>query len=194
MDFSIEVLFLDLMKAAVLIFLGHMLRSKVKFLQNLYIPSSLIAGFIGLAIGPYGINILRFSSHMGNYTSAFMVIVFSAIAYGSFSVVKEEKRLGELKESKGESLKRILALYVYRSIASILVYIVPIGVGVYIIDKFIMKLPEGFTILVGGGFVGGHGTNAAFGSAVTEATGWTGATDVGMTFATVGVLVGLIGE
>lgn len=193
MDFSIEVLFLDLMKAAVLIFLGHMLRSKVKFLQNLYIPSSLIAGFIGLAIGPYGINIMRFSSHMGNYTSAFMVIVFSAIAYGSFSVVKEEKRLGELKESKGESLKRILALYIYRSIASILVYIVPIGVGVYIIDKFIMKLPEGFTILVGGGFVGGHGTNAAFGSAVTEATGWAGATDVGMTFATVGVLVGLIG-
>lgn len=42
---------------------------------------------------------------------------------------------------------------------------------VYIIDKFIMKLPEGFTILVGGGFVGGHGTNATFGSAVTEATG-----------------------
>ena len=30
-------------------------------------------------------------------------------------------------------------------------------------------------------------------SAVTEATGWTGATDVGMTFATIGVLVGLIG-
>ena len=103
MDFSIEVLFLDLMKAAVLIFLGHMLRSKVKFLQNLYIPSSLIAGFIGLALGPYGINILRFSSHMGNYTSAFMVIVFSAIAYGSFSVFKEEKRLGELK---GRKLKK----------------------------------------------------------------------------------------
>lgn len=193
MEFSIEILFLDIMKAAVLIFIGHLLRSKVKFLQNLYIPSSLIAGFLGLALGPYGADILHFSSHMGSYTSAFMVIVFSAIAYGSFSVVKSEKRLGELKESKGESLKRILALYIYRSIASILVYIVPIGVGVYIIDKFIMELPEGFTILVGGGFVGGHGTNAAFGSAVTEATGWAGATDVGMTFATIGVLVGLIG-
>ena len=193
MEFSIEILFLDLMKAAVLIFVGHILRSKISFLQNLYIPSSLIAGFLGLGLGPYGADVLHFSSHMGSYTSTFMVIVFSAIAYGSFSIVKSEKRLGELKESKGESLKRILALYVYRSIASILVYIVPIGVGVYIIDKFITDLPEGFTILVGGGFVGGHGTNAAFGSAITEATGWTGATDVGMTFATIGVLVGLIG-
>ena len=131
MEFSIEVLFLDIMKAAILIFIGHLLRSKVKFLQNLYIPLSLIAGFLALASGPYGVDVLHFSSHMGSYTSAFMVIVFSAIAYGSFSVVKSEKRLGELKESKGESLKRILALYIYRSIASILVYIVPIGVELY---------------------------------------------------------------
>ena len=56
MEYSIEVLFLDLMKASILILISHIIRSKVKFIQNLYIPSSLLAGFLGLAMGPYGIN------------------------------------------------------------------------------------------------------------------------------------------
>mgnify|MGYP000864131409 CR=1 FL=1 len=37
-----------------------------------------------------------------------------------------------LKSFKGEALKRILALYVYRSIVSIVVYIVPIIIGIYV--------------------------------------------------------------
>ena len=41
MEYSIEVLFLDLMKASILILIAHIIRSKVKFIQNLYIPSSL---------------------------------------------------------------------------------------------------------------------------------------------------------
>ena len=45
MEYSIEVLFLDLMKASILILISHIIRSKVKFIQNLYIPSSLLAGF-----------------------------------------------------------------------------------------------------------------------------------------------------
>lgn len=192
MEYSIEVLFMDLMKASILIFLGHIIRSKVKFIQNLYIPSSLLAGFFGLALGPYGVNVLNFSPKAGGYSSAFMVIVFSAIAYGSFSLIKNKKNNEQLKNFKGESLKRILALYVYRSIVSIVVYVVPIIIGIYVINKF-QILPEGFTILVGGGFVGGHGTNAAFSSVITENTGWLGANDIGMTFATIGILLGLIG-
>lgn len=194
MEYSIEVLFLDLMKASILILIAHIIRSKVKFIQNLYIPSSLLAGFLGLALGPYGVNYLTFSNKASGYSSAFMVIVFSAIAYGSFSLVKHNKNENKenLKSFKGEALKRILALYVYRSIVSIVVYIVPIIIGIYVINRF-QLLPEGFTILVGGGFVGGHGTNAAFSSVITQNTGWLDANDIGMTFATIGILLGLIG-
>ena len=91
MEYNIEVLFLDLMKASILILISHIIRSKVKFIQNLYIPSSLLAGFLGLALGPYGINYLTFSNKASGYSSAFMVIVFSAIAYGSFSLIKHNK-------------------------------------------------------------------------------------------------------
>ncbi len=192
MEYGIDVLFMDLMKASILIFLAHLIRSKVKFIQNLYIPSSLLAGFIGLALGPYGVKVLTFSSKAGGYSSAFMVIVFSAIAYGSFSLVKNKKNTENLKSFKGETLKRILALYIYRSIVSIVVYIVPIIMAVYVLNKF-QILPEGFSILVGGGFVGGHGTNAAFASVISENTGWLDANDIGMTFATIGILLGLIG-
>lgn len=193
MDYSIEILFMDLMKASILIFLGHIIRSKIKFIQNLYIPSSLLAGFIGLALGPYGIKVLNLSPKASGYSSAFMVIVFSGIAYGTFSLIKNNNNSTEqLKNLTGDTLKRILALYIYRSITSISIYIVPIIVGVFLLDK-IQTLPEGFTILVGGGFVGGHGTNAGFASAITENTGWAHAGDIGMTFATIGILLGLIG-
>lgn len=193
MEYNIEILFLDLMKASVLIFIAHLLRSKLKFIQNLYIPSSLLAGFLGLAFGSYGLDILHFSNKIGSYPSAFMTIVFSSIAYGTFSFVKNNNNENKLSNNKGEVLRRILAYYIYRSVISIIVYLAPILVGVYIIDNFIQDLPEGFTLLVGGGFVGGHGTNAGFASAITENTGWADAGDIGMTFATVGILVGLIG-
>ena len=42
----------DLSVLSSLLLVGIFLRKKVKFLQNLYIPASLIAGFIGLLIGP----------------------------------------------------------------------------------------------------------------------------------------------
>ena len=42
----------DLSVLSSLLLIGICLRKKVRFLQNLYVPASLIAGFVGLLIGP----------------------------------------------------------------------------------------------------------------------------------------------
>lgn len=71
-----------------------------------------------------------------------MTIVFSSIAYGTFSFVKNNNNENKLSNNKGEVLRRILAYYIYRSVISIIVYLVPILVGVYVIDSFIQDLPR----------------------------------------------------
>ena len=37
-----------------LLLLGKLMRVKIRFIQRLFIPPSLLAGFIGLSLGPHG--------------------------------------------------------------------------------------------------------------------------------------------
>ena len=54
-------MFLDFGIMATLIVLAHILRSRVSLLQNLFVPTAIIAGFLGLAGGPQGFDILPFT-------------------------------------------------------------------------------------------------------------------------------------
>ena len=49
---TIKIVFTDLATLSVLLLLGMFVRKKVKFIQNLYLPVSLIGGFLGLLLGP----------------------------------------------------------------------------------------------------------------------------------------------
>ena len=49
-----------------LLFVAKIIRSRVKFIQKLYIPSSLLAGVIGLFCGKYFLNILPVSTEISN--------------------------------------------------------------------------------------------------------------------------------
>lgn len=77
MSFWDVVLDFGLMSA--LILAGQLLRAKVKFLQELFIPASLLAGIIGLICGPYGLGIIPFSEGFGSYSGALIVMVFAAL-------------------------------------------------------------------------------------------------------------------
>jgi ESS family glutamate:Na+ symporter len=54
-------LFLDFGIMAVLLVIAHILRSRLRLLQNLFVPTAIIAGFLGLAGGPQGLDVLPFS-------------------------------------------------------------------------------------------------------------------------------------
>ena len=54
-------LMLDVAWAGLLIAIGQFIRTKVKFLQKCFVPSALIAGFLGLILGNQVLNVIPFS-------------------------------------------------------------------------------------------------------------------------------------
>ena len=50
---QITTLMIDAAWLSVLLLAGKLIRTKVVLFQKLFLPASVIAGFIGLALGPY---------------------------------------------------------------------------------------------------------------------------------------------
>ena len=71
---------LDLTFISMLLVLGSIGRWKIPFFQNYLIPSSLIAGFLGLILGPELLRILNFQTErMGLYLYHLLAILFICI-------------------------------------------------------------------------------------------------------------------
>ncbi len=62
MEFSALDLTFDVCIMSALLVLGKIIRTRVPLLQNLFIPSALIAGFIGIILGPFCLNWVPLSS------------------------------------------------------------------------------------------------------------------------------------
>ena len=60
MEFNAYSMLVDFMWAGIFLFVAKMLREKIKILQSLFVPVSLLAGFIGLALGQNGFGIISF--------------------------------------------------------------------------------------------------------------------------------------
>ena len=70
-------------------------------------------------------------------------------------------------------------------------YGIGITAGYVILQPLFEGIQEAFGLMLPAGFVGGHGTAAAIGN-VLEEVGWIEATSIGQTFATIGLLSGVI--
>lgn len=83
MNYSATSLLYDVACMSVLLLIAKIIRSKVKFIQKLYIPTALIAGFLGLILGKQFANILPFSSEIGSYAGILIAFVFGSMFIGS---------------------------------------------------------------------------------------------------------------
>ena len=83
MSFTPWTLLIDVGIVSLLLLLGKLLRAKVAFIQRLFIPPSLIAGFCGLILGPEVLGWLPLSSNMGTYAGILIALVFSCIPFTS---------------------------------------------------------------------------------------------------------------
>lgn len=171
-----------------LILFSHLLRNRIRVLQNTYVPTAVIAGLLGLLFGPQFLDILPFSvdesgvQNIATYPGFLVVLLFSTLFLG-----KRKKRLSikEAIEHSGDSF--------FFNLASILgQYGFSLLFGLVALYPFFPYLPQGFSLLLPAGFVGGHGTAAAIGS-VLDSYGFEGALSIGYAFATVGILVGVLG-
>ena len=76
---SVTDILVDFAIASFFIAVGQLLRAKVPLVQKFFIPPSMIAGFIALALGAQGLGILPFSENIGSYASVLIILIFTAL-------------------------------------------------------------------------------------------------------------------
>lgn len=179
-QFTPWTLFTDLGFISILLLVGKFIRVKVKLIQQLFIPPSLIAGLLGLAFGPNGLGWIPLSNDLGTYAAILIALVFGALPLSSPNV------------SMKEVAKRVGPMWAYAQVGMLLQWALVGLFGLYVIKLIWPDLNDAFGIMLPTGFYGGHGTAAAIGSAF-EGLGWDEARSLGMTTATVGVICSIIG-
>jgi len=172
-------LFTDLGLIFGLMLIGKLIRVKVKLVQKLFIPPSLIAGFLGLALGPNGFKILPFSGELGTYAGILIALVFGALPLSSPKFT--------FKEVSG----RVGPIWAYAQLGMLLQWSIMGLFGIFVLNTLWPQLNQAFGVMLPTGFYGGHGTAAAIGSSF-ENLGWDEARSLGMTTATAGVVVAII--
>lgn len=183
MIFNAYSLLLDFMWAGIFLFIAKLLRERIKLLQSLFIPVSLLAGFLGLTFGQNGFNLINFSSEFGSYSGLLIIAVFVSIGLRGFNFSK-----GGWKTN----FDRIRSYYCMRNIGWAFQYSIPILFSMLVLKFIVPELNPAFGMLIPAGFQGGHGTAAALGQTLGS-LGWKDATDLGMTSATIGILTGIFG-
>lgn len=179
-SFTPWAFFVDLGLMAMLMLFGQILRAKVRLIQRLFIPPSLIAGLLGLALGPNGAGWLPFSGEMGTYASILIAFVFAALPFSSASTpIKEVVRTAG-------------PMWAYAQLGMLLQWGVVGLLGLFVVNAIWPDLHEAFGIMLPTGFYGGHGTAAAIGSAF-EGLDWEDARSLGMMTATIGVICAIAG-
>ena len=179
---------------SVLLLAGTFLRAKVKLFQSLYLPASVIGGFIGIIISPEILG--RFSNYsiseewIKTYSllpGILSVPIFAAIPLGMF--------LNENKNIKSMYPSKVLICFGLFQCASM----TQSAIG-YATNMFFSKInPQlnmyrTFGYELSAGFAGGHGLAAATGK-LLEGFGipqWEIAQGVALTTATIGLIGGIV--
>lgn len=181
--FTPWVFLVDLGLLSGLLLIGKLIRVKVKVVQQLFIPPSLLAGLLGLALGPNGLGWLPFSGNLSSYAAVLIALVFATLPFSS------------QKTSVKEVVTRVGPMWVYAQLGMLLQWGVMGLLGIYLFKSVWPDLNQAFGAMLPTGFYGGHGTAAAIGSAFDNLGGglkWEDAMTLGMTTATVGVIMAII--
>ena len=163
-----------------LLILGKLLRTFCPLLQKLYLPSSVIAGLLGLiffSVFPEfqgsGIH-----SSMGKLPGFLINVIFATIFMGAVTPhVKEIFKIALPQLCLGQLLAWGQ-------------YVVGLGLAGLLFARF-FDVPAAFGNLIEIGFQGGHGTVGGMGKTFAEYN-WKIGQDLGYTVATAGMIIGIV--
>lgn len=179
---TLENLLLYTVFLGVLLLVASLIRLKVPFLKNWYIPASLIAGIFGLILGPYCLKVVpqEIMSSWSSLSGVLMTIVLAPAMMGAAR-----------GKGKGVFKKAVNAACFTYSVTGMQFAIPLLLTLVLFVPAF--GVNELFAGTFEAGWAGGHGVAAAL-TPVFEQLGWGEAgTSLCLVNATVGLLVGLIG-
>lgn len=176
MILNIWDLFVDLGLISILLLIGILLRAKVTLIQKFFLPASIIAGLLGLILGPNGYGILPFTNFIGQYPGILIAMIFGSIPLISpridFRIIKD----------------RVGGMFSYSAIIVLLQWGLGLLFVLLLLNPFWKNLPEGFGLVLASGFVGGHGTAAAVGDFFANSGRGEEIRSLAMTSATIGIL------
>lgn len=167
---------------SLLLLVSFILRNRIRFLQRYFIPGALIAGFLGMLLGPEVLGkvspiYIPFTSSLSQWAGVLVVVVCATQFLGL--------ELGKVNRDVMATTFLAGTLHQTQLLT---------GLGItFLCGKFIPKLPLVFGFMPVWGFYGGHGNAATVGVIIQDAGHWKDAVSVGITFATIGILSGVIG-
>ncbi|MGF1909750.1 sodium:glutamate symporter [Vibrio kasasachensis] len=168
----------DLAIAGCLLLLAKILRVHLSLLQRMYLPSAVLAGLIGLLLGPAVANILpwtdTFTANAGILTAA----LFSSLGLAT-----------ELPSPKTVA-QRAGSLWAFNQIASVSQWLFAAMFGLFLTTWFWPDLSPAIGVTLSAGFMGGHGSATVVGDILTN-LGWEDGFTLGLTFATVGIFLSI---
>lgn len=173
--FSPWILLIDVGIFSALLLLGKLLRARVRVIQRLFIPPSLLAGFSALLLGPEVLGWLPVSNNTGTYASVLIALVFSCLP---------------LTSKGGSGRKGVGRMWAYSQCGMLLQWALGGAIGLFLLNK-IWPLDAACGLSMPAGFCGGHGTAAAIGEAF-EKYAFPEMMSLAMTAATVGIIASVI--
>lgn len=176
----------------VLLLCGHCLRTRLRFLQRLYLPSCVIGGILGLCLvqaitsALNGLGLPHLVSHIEQLTQPWRLIPGKLI-----NVVFACLFLGVTLPKFSELWRRSGSQVVYGQMVAWGQYVVGLGLWVFVLGNIFSHLPALFAGILPVGFEGGHGTAAGMGP-VFEKLGWENGQDLALSSATFGILSAIV--
>lgn len=168
-----------------LLVIATLVRLKVPFLQRAFIPASLIAGLIGLFLGP----------HVFKFIPSDMMTSISRLPSQMITVVFACMLLGNQKKKLNKALVHdVVSSLGWTWGASFIQFAVPCLLCAFFFTPVLGVNPL-FGALFEVGFAGGHGTASGMASMFSdpELFNWSDGADLAMTIATIGLLLGIFG-
>lgn len=172
---------MDFCWASIIICVAKIIRVKIPFIQKLYLPTPLLAGIIGIILGPYCLQILPISEGAGGYGGALMTLMAATLCLGN----KGQSSFKKVMNDFGDQ-------FLTNSVAYLSQWGIGLLVGLAVLPIIWPGINQWFGFMMPTGFAGGHGTAAALGAVFQEA-GFENASSISVTFATVGMLIGVFG-
>ena len=185
----------------VLLLIGTILRAKVKIFQKMFLPASVIGGFIGLILGPELLGKVLPITFSQDYVSIWLqlpsilvVPIFAAVPLGLFLNEKKDSEAKKKKKKSGLPSAALICLGILMGV-SWLQSVVGFGTNVVISKIFPnMGIYRIFGYELSQGFVGGHGSAGQVAS-IYQQLGldfWQTAQGVTTATATIGLVGGML--
>jgi len=174
---------------AVMLLIGVILRQRIALFRSLYIPASVIAGFVGLLFVQVfsGFHETAIGSWTGSTTETLKSWPGWLIAV-VFAGMLIDRKASPAKESA----KRV-------GQQGLMVWIIVLGqtavglMATFLIVQMFFDVPNSFGMLIETGFAGGHGTAGAMGEVYAHPTiDLPSGRDLGMLMATCGLVYGVV--